>query len=90
MAMNNITEDRKAWHNLEAELSKSVDDSTTIGAVGNIHKNTTWADLKEESPNICPACHKGILIPGMTPDVANDDVYYFGQCVNPDCRYTTI
>jgi hypothetical protein len=64
--MNNITEDRKAWHNLEANLGK------------------------EERPNICPECKKGILIPRVSFDPANDDSYHYGECDNPDCRYTTL
>jgi hypothetical protein len=64
--MNNeeIIEDRKAWHNLEAQLSK------------------------EESPNICQECKKGLILPAMISDRDNDEVYYWGECNNPDCRYT--
>jgi hypothetical protein len=49
----NITEERKSWHNAEAELSKS---------------------------DLCPACNKGVLVPKMSTDASNDDIYHYGQC----------
>lgn len=62
----NITNDRKAWHNLEAGLSK------------------------EDRPYVCPTCHKGVLIPKVSFDTANDDSYPYGECDNPECGYTTL
>ena len=46
----------------------------------------SWHNAELSKDDLCPACNKGVLVPKVSFDAANDDSYIYAQCST--CEYS--